>query len=164
MIQIIQHWKKKWSHFDLKIWVTGGTKIRWRIFEWNFTQLFSSYSESRVKILVPPVTQLFRSKWLHFFQWNPSKIPLRFLTPKLRRWLRRKYGRVNLSAGTSEIMNENIFHMSINHFNDRNIFSIIRMSIFFLTLCFWQPVRSCKTYFGIRKVVFSPPPSFWIAN
>ena len=33
------HWKKKWSHFDLKSWVTGGTKIwpgipsNWRIFE-----------------------------------------------------------------------------------------------------------------------------------
>ena len=22
------HWKKKWSHLDLKIWVTGGTKIK----------------------------------------------------------------------------------------------------------------------------------------
>ena len=22
------HWKKKWIHFDLKSWVTGGTKIR----------------------------------------------------------------------------------------------------------------------------------------
>ena len=33
------HWKKKWSHFDLKRWVTGRTKIQpgipsnWRIFE-----------------------------------------------------------------------------------------------------------------------------------
>ena len=32
------HWKEKWSHFDLKSWVTGGTKIQpgllsnWRIF------------------------------------------------------------------------------------------------------------------------------------
>ena len=35
------YWKKKWSHFDLKSWVTGGTKIQsgipsnWRIFESN---------------------------------------------------------------------------------------------------------------------------------
>ena len=24
----LKHWKKKWSHFDLKTWVTNGTKIR----------------------------------------------------------------------------------------------------------------------------------------
>ena len=34
-----QHWEKKWIHFKVKIWVTGGTKIwsgipsNWRIFE-----------------------------------------------------------------------------------------------------------------------------------
>ena len=95
--------KEKWSHFDLKSWVTGGTKIRpgipsnWRIFEsirlkyrkntifivsnWfkycveltqylvNSTQIFSNYSESRVEFLFPPLTQHFRSKWLHFRQW-----------------------------------------------------------------------------------------------
>ena len=67
-----QHWKKKWSHFDLESWVTGGTKIRpgvssnGRIFEsfWlkyfpitrNLWSNFSSTSDST-----------FRSKWLHFF-------------------------------------------------------------------------------------------------
>ena len=70
----VDHWNKKRSHFDLKSWVTGCTKIRpgipsnWRIFElkWleidsqyrvkidsqyrvNFTQIFSNYSESRVE-------------------------------------------------------------------------------------------------------------------
>ena len=52
--------KEKWSHFDLKTRVTGGTKIRpgitsnWRIFELNsldqidnfrvnLTQIFSNY-------------------------------------------------------------------------------------------------------------------------
>ena len=36
---VLQHWKKNLSHFDLKRWVIGGTKIRpgipsnWRIFE-----------------------------------------------------------------------------------------------------------------------------------
>ena len=51
---------------NLKSWVTGGSKIRhgissnWRIFESNW-----------LLILVLPVTQLFRSKWLHFFfQWS----------------------------------------------------------------------------------------------
>ena len=76
----VLHWKKKWSHFDLKSWVHGGTKFRpripsnWRIFEskwlsisnqydWNILQLLGIPG----RILVPPVTQLFRSKWLHFF-------------------------------------------------------------------------------------------------
>ena len=86
-----EHWKKKLSQVDLKSWVTGGTKIRpgipsnWRIFEWNwllissqfdsqyrvnFTQVFSNYSQLLgipVRILVSPVTQLFRSTWLNFF-------------------------------------------------------------------------------------------------
>ena len=82
--------KKKWSHFDLKSWVTGGTKIRpgipsnWRIFESNWLDIESQFwnqlstssqfysnilqlLEIPGRILVPPVTQLFRSKWLHFF-------------------------------------------------------------------------------------------------
>ena len=42
-----QHWKKKWSHFDLKSWVTGGTKIRpgipsnWKLFESNWLDIES---------------------------------------------------------------------------------------------------------------------------
>ena len=67
------HWKKKWSHFDLKSWVTGGTKIRPEIvliwlsilshFDSNIIQLIGIPG----RILVPTVTQLFWSKWLHFF-------------------------------------------------------------------------------------------------
>ena len=82
------HWKK-WSHFDLKSWVTGGTKIdtRFRVIEEYLSQIDSIL---RVKltiwlsiqllgipgrILVPPVTQLFRSKWLHFFfRWSSGVI------------------------------------------------------------------------------------------
>ena len=94
--------KKKWSHFDLNTWVSGGTKIRpgipsnWRIFEsnrldiesWlkidyqyrvNLTQIFSTYLES-VEFLVPLVTQFFRSKWLHFF----FQSTLRLFPPCLR--------------------------------------------------------------------------------
>ena len=43
------HWKKKWSHFDLKIWVTGRTKIRpaisssWRIFESNWFDIENKF-------------------------------------------------------------------------------------------------------------------------
>ena len=115
--------KEKWIHFDLKSWVTGGTKIRpgilsnLTIFESNWldiesqivqltrywesycqfdSQIESIWPSNRVnltpniesiwhlissqfdsniitllripgRILVPPVTQLFRSKWLHFF-------------------------------------------------------------------------------------------------
>ena len=38
-------WKKKWSHLDLKSWVTAGTKIRhrnpsnWRIFKSNWLNI-----------------------------------------------------------------------------------------------------------------------------
>ena len=41
--------KEKWSHFDLKSWVTGGTKIRpgipsnWRIFELNWLTIESPF-------------------------------------------------------------------------------------------------------------------------
>ena len=99
--------RKKWSHFDLKSWVTGGTQIRpgiprnWRIFESNWLDIESQLKKLRIfesnwldiesqfkiwlsissqfdwntfqllgipgRILVPQVTQLYRSKWLHFF-------------------------------------------------------------------------------------------------
>ena len=79
----MQLWKKKWNHFDLKNWVTGGTKIRpeipsnWRIFDLNWLSISSLFDSNILQILripdrtsVPPVTQFFRSKWLHFFfQW-----------------------------------------------------------------------------------------------
>ena len=65
-------WKKKWSHFDLKSWVTSGTKIRpgipsnWKIFESNWLSILQLLGILG-RILVHPMTQLFRSKWLHFF-------------------------------------------------------------------------------------------------
>ena len=43
------HSKKKWSHFDLKSWVTGGSKIRpgipsnWRLFESNWLDIESQF-------------------------------------------------------------------------------------------------------------------------
>ena len=57
------HWKKKWSHFDLKSWVTGGTKIRHGIPS-NLTQIFSNYLESRVKF--------YFHQWLNFSGQNDS--------------------------------------------------------------------------------------------
>ena len=77
----IHHWKNKWSHFDQKIWVTGGTKIRESNcrfdsqFRVNLTQIFSNYSEYWVEFyLVPSVTQIFRSK----FSRNPHFLLQRF--------------------------------------------------------------------------------------
>ena len=70
--------KEKWSHFDLKSGVTGRTNIgpgipsNWFIssqFDSNILQLLGIPGP----ILVPTVTQLFRSKWLHFwshFEWR----------------------------------------------------------------------------------------------
>ena len=60
-----QHWKKKLSHFDLKNWVTGGTKIRPGIL--NNWRIFESITRNNGSNLVPPVTHLLRSKWLEFF-------------------------------------------------------------------------------------------------
>ena len=78
--------KEKMSHFDQKSRVTGGTKIRigipskyLSILRVNSNRLsIASQFDSNIleslgiqgRILVPPVTQLFRSKWLQFiFQW-----------------------------------------------------------------------------------------------
>ena len=79
-VPLSANWKKNWSHFDLKSWVSGGTKTRsgipsiWKIFEWNWVDIESQFYSNILqlpgnpgRILVPPVTQLFRSKWLHFF-------------------------------------------------------------------------------------------------
>ena len=81
------HWKEKWIYFDLKSWVTGGTKVRPGIpsqlfniesqFK-NWTSISNQFDSNILQLLgipgrtlVPPVTQLFRSKWLHFFfQWT----------------------------------------------------------------------------------------------
>ena len=63
---IFQHWKK-WSHFDLKIWVTGGTKIgtripsNWKIFESNWLDI-----ESQIDWL----NFLGQNDWIFFFQWG----------------------------------------------------------------------------------------------
>ena len=79
----LAHWQKKWTHFDLKNWVTGGNKIRpgipsnWRTFEskpenqfQNWLSISSQFDSNILqllvipgRILVPPVTQLFILKW-----------------------------------------------------------------------------------------------------
>ena len=72
--------RKKWNHFDLKSWVTGGTEIRpgipnnlW-IFESNWLDIESQFDLNIPLILGIPgwilvllVTQLFMSKWLYCF-------------------------------------------------------------------------------------------------
>ena len=48
--------EKKWSHFDLKNWVTGATKIQprilsnWRIFESNWLDIESLIDNSTLNI------------------------------------------------------------------------------------------------------------------
>ena len=60
-VEDVLHWKKKWSHFDLKSWVTGGTEIRsgipsnWRIFESNWLDIESEIDS----ILRVNLTQIF---------------------------------------------------------------------------------------------------------
>ena len=77
------HWKKKWSHFDLKVeslaelkFDPGFQSSNWRIFESNWFDIESQINNltlSTESILVPPMTQLFRSKWLHFFSVGYKK-------------------------------------------------------------------------------------------
>ena len=61
------HWKKKSSHFDLRSWVTWGTKIRlgipsnWRIFESNWLNIESQIESTlRVKL-----NQHWESNWIN---------------------------------------------------------------------------------------------------
>ena len=69
-VGLLLHWKKKWSHLDLKSCVTGGTNIResncqfdsqYRI---NWTQIISNYSQSRV--------EFYFQQWLNFLGQNDS--------------------------------------------------------------------------------------------
>ena len=66
---------KIWSHFDLKSWFTGGIKLYlgFRVIGEYLSQIDSIVS---VKLsiwqfdgsnFIPPMTQLFRSKWLPLF-------------------------------------------------------------------------------------------------
>ena len=72
--------KKKWSHFDLKSWVTDRTKIRhgiprnWRIFVSKLIDIESKFDSNILqllgipcRILGPPVTQLFEVKMTPLF-------------------------------------------------------------------------------------------------
>ena len=58
------HWKKKWSHFDLKSWVTGGSKFRpwilsnWIIFESKWLDIES---------LIDNLTLNIESIWLKYY-------------------------------------------------------------------------------------------------
>ena len=85
--------KEKWSHFDLKCWVTGGTNIRQGIMSnWRISSQFDSnilqFLGIPGRIFVPPVTQLFRSKWLDFFLQCSNSSPVKMIASSL--WLNRK--------------------------------------------------------------------------
>ena len=84
------HWKKILSNFNLKSWVTGELKFNpgFRVIRKYLSQIdsilrvksnwlwISSHFDSNILqllgilglIFVLPVTQILRSKWLHFFQ------------------------------------------------------------------------------------------------
>ena len=72
-----KHWKKKLSHFDLKSWVTGGTKIRygipsnWKIFESKWLDIESQFDSNILQLLGIPAQILFR-QWLNFLGQNES--------------------------------------------------------------------------------------------
>ena len=69
--QLLITLKEKLSHFDLKSWVLTELKFyQWPSISSQFDSNILQLLEIQGRILVPPVTQLFRSKWLHFFfQW-----------------------------------------------------------------------------------------------
>ena len=68
-----RYWESNWLDIEsqinsimrakLSIWLSISSQ-----FDSNILQLFGIPG----KILVPPVTQHFRSKWLHFFQWGKT--------------------------------------------------------------------------------------------
>ena len=70
------HWKKKWSHFDLISWVTGGTKIwhgipsNWRIFESNSLIIKFQFDSNILKLLGIPGK--FLVQWLNFLGQNDT--------------------------------------------------------------------------------------------
>ena len=64
--------EEKWSNFDLKCWVIRWTK-NWLSISGQFNSNILKLLGIPGQILVPPVTQLFRSKWPHFY---PVKSPL----------------------------------------------------------------------------------------
>ena len=90
------NWKKKLSHFRLKSWVNCETKIwpgipsNWRIFESNWLSISSQFNSKHIlqllgipgRILVLPVTQLFRSKWPPFFSLLKLKVMIRCLVQR----------------------------------------------------------------------------------
>ena len=75
---IVVHWKKKCSHFDLKSWVTGRTKIRsgFRVIEKYFSEI-----DSILRVNLTQILQITRNpgsnfssvdQWLNFLGQNDS--------------------------------------------------------------------------------------------
>ena len=124
--QSTQSWKKKWSHFDLKTRVTGGTKIRhgipsnWTIFESNWLDIGIELE----------LTHHIESIWFNFlgqndtiffFQWNSSAHP-------------RDKGRIHLPAGASHAIEELKNFLYIYFF----FFNLIFFYLISNSLCWWK--------------------------
>ena len=72
-------WKKKWSHFDLKNWVTGGTNIQpgipsnWRIFESNWLDIESQFVLTlNIESIWLKYSQMTRNPWSNFSSASDS--------------------------------------------------------------------------------------------
>ena len=70
------HRKKKWSHFDLKNWVTSGSKIwpgipsNFRIFESNWLDIESNWQfDSQYRVNLTQIIHLIH-QWLNFLGQN----------------------------------------------------------------------------------------------
>ena len=87
--------RKKMNHFDLKNWITGGTKI-WPKFLGQNDSIFSlSFTERKNESFWPKkfnhwqnknLTQIFKSKWLNFFASCTERKISHFDLKKLKHW------------------------------------------------------------------------------
>ena len=76
------HWKKKWSHFDLKSWVTGGTKIRpgissyWTILESYWLDIESQFDSNILQLLGIPWSNFSTTMTTFLFS---DKLPIKVI-------------------------------------------------------------------------------------
>ena len=172
--------REKWSHFDLKGWVIGGTKIQPGIpsigeylskiesqYLVNFTQIFPNYFGIPGRILVRPVTQLFRSKWFHFFQCMLSSWISKTTRFSFRKNFLIYYGSFKVSFLWIIVLHELNDHWivlfliqttAINcHYNENNTFSKTVLDLFqFMEFIFIENIftaaKIIKSHFNSHRI------------
>ena len=106
---LLMHWKKKWSHVDLKSWVTGVTKIwpripsNWRIFESNWLDI-----ENQIDILTLNIKSIWLSISSQFdsqYRVNLTQIFSNYTEFRVEFWFRQ---RLNFLG-----QNDSIFSLSV---------------------------------------------------